>query len=64
MDVKKLRKQSGLLQADWWARFGVTQSGGCRYENGRRIPKPLALLLTIGLGTKAQSNRTVDALRK
>ena len=47
LDAAKLRKDSGLNQADFWRRFGVTQSGGSRYENGRPMPKPLRLLIVL-----------------
>jgi hypothetical protein len=45
--LHELRKQRRLNQHDFWSRFGVTQSGGSRYETGRPIPKPLALLLHL-----------------
>jgi len=43
--VRRLRNQCKLNQSDFWSRFGVTQSGGSRYESNRAVPKPLALLL-------------------
>jgi hypothetical protein len=43
--LRDLRKRHRLNQYDFWSRFGVTQSGGSRYETGRAIPKPLALLI-------------------
>lgn len=44
-DVQGLRKSSGLSQTAFWTRYGVTQSGGSRYENGRNLPKPVRMLL-------------------
>lgn len=41
------RKKQGLNQADFWRRYGVTQSGGSRYESGRNIPKPIAILIWL-----------------
>lgn len=41
----KLREMTGENQATFWRRFGVTQSGGSRYENGSNIPGPLRILL-------------------
>lgn len=38
------RKRLGLNQSEFWAALGVTQSGGSRYEAGRRIPKPVMKL--------------------
>ena len=49
-DFNKLaehRKQLGLNQSDFWTKFGITQSGGSRYESGRGMPKPAALLLWL-----------------
>lgn len=41
------RKALGLNQKDYWERYGVTQSGGSRYESGRAIPRPLGILLRL-----------------
>lgn len=46
-DVRLLREFSGLDQREFWGRVGVTQSGGSRYENGRRLPKPVEHLLRL-----------------
>lgn len=44
--LKELRKQSGEIQRSFWARVGVTQAGGSRYESGQiPLPKPLRLLV-------------------
>ena len=45
--VVALRQRLGLNQSDFWNQLGVTQSGGSRYESGRRIPEPVQLLLEI-----------------
>lgn len=50
INAKQERNKSGLNQHDFWTRFGVTQSGGSRYESGRSIPKPVRILMAIGLG--------------
>lgn len=44
-DLAAYRKSIGENQTDFWGRFGVTQSGGCRYESGRALPKPVAMLV-------------------
>ena len=50
-DVRLLREQRGLSQRAFWARLGITQSGGSRYEQGSRIiPKPIELLLQLVYG--------------
>jgi len=46
-DVAKARSTSGSNQSEFWSRFGVTQSGGSRYESGRNMPKPLKLLMWL-----------------
>ena len=47
IDLTALRKDLGLSQHDFWTALGVSQSGGSRYENGRKIPKPTATLLDL-----------------
>jgi len=46
-NLVEYRKKLGLNQSDFWSGLGVTQSGGSRYESGRSLPKPVALLLTL-----------------
>ncbi|MHB1428927.1 MAG: helix-turn-helix domain-containing protein [Rhodocyclaceae bacterium] len=46
-NVLAYRKSQGINQSAFWSRIGVTQSGGSRYENGRTIPKPAAMLLWL-----------------
>jgi transcriptional regulator with XRE-family HTH domain len=40
-----LRSGRGESQEVFWGRIGVTQAGGCRYERGRNIPRPVRLLV-------------------
>lgn len=47
LTIDAIRKESGMNQTAFWSRFGVTQSGGSRYESGRTIPFPLRLLLEL-----------------
>jgi predicted transcriptional regulator len=47
LDLVTLRKSTGLTQTDFWDPLGVTQSGGARYEMGRRLPKPVQQLLRL-----------------
>jgi transcriptional regulator with XRE-family HTH domain len=42
-----IRLRLGLNQQEFWGRIGVTQSGGSRYESGRRMPKPVRALLRL-----------------
>ena len=49
-DIRKpleARKLHGGNQLCFWSKFGVTQSGGSRYESGRKIPIPTALLMQL-----------------
>jgi len=43
--AKRLREQAGLTQNRFWEPLGITQSGGCRYEAGQPIPKPIRILV-------------------
>ena len=36
---REIRRRLRLNQHQFWSRIGVTQSGGSRYESGRRMPK-------------------------
>ena len=47
INPKEVRRRSGLSQLAFWAQIGVTQSGGSRYESGRRMPKPVQELLRL-----------------
>ena len=58
-----LRKKLGLNQTDFWKRVNTHQSGGCRYESGRGIPKPVQTCILIAYGTEAESAKQVAALR-
>ena len=46
-DIASYRKQRGENQLNFWQRFGVTQSGGSRYESGRSAPKPVRILMSL-----------------
>lgn len=44
---KVLRLQLGLTQAGFWSPVGVSQSGGSRYESGRKLPASISALLHL-----------------
>lgn len=46
-DLRKYRRTKRESQGLFWARFGVTQSRGSRFEKGAEIPKPVAILLGL-----------------
>ncbi len=50
--VLALRRRLGLVQQEFWKRLGVTQSGGSRYESGRRIPRSVLTLIELAYGNK------------
>lgn len=60
-DIATARKKLNLNQKDFWTRYGVTQSGGSRYESGRNIPKPLAILLWLHQSGKVSDKDLADA---
>ena len=62
--ARDLRRKLGLNQSEFWARVGVTQSGGSRYEGGRDMPVQIAWLLDIAYGTDRQAEALVAWLRK
>ncbi|MBI0410038.1 MAG: transcriptional regulator [Nitrosospira sp.] len=44
---REIRRKLGLNQNDFWSKVGVTQSGGSRYESGRRMPRPVRELVRL-----------------
>ncbi|WJF91901.1 helix-turn-helix transcriptional regulator [Paraburkholderia bonniea] len=44
IEYRKKKKES---QRRFWARFGVTQSRGSRFEAGAEIPAPVSILLGL-----------------
>lgn len=66
-DLAEYRRKLGLNQGAFWSGIGVTQSGGSRYETGRSLPRPVALLLTLretGKITQAQIDAAAAAVKK
>jgi DNA-binding transcriptional regulator YiaG len=62
-DIAVTRQKSNLNQTGFWKRYGVTQSGGSRYESGRNIPKPLAILLWLHQSGKVTDKDLAEALK-
>ena len=62
-DIATTRKKLNLNQTEFWSRYGVTQSGGSRYESGRSIPKPLAILLWLHRSGRVSDKDLADALK-
>ena len=70
LDIKNLkdyRNKVGKNQTIFWNSLGVTQSAGSRYESGRGLPKPTAILLTLresGVLSQADIDKALAAIRK
>lgn len=47
VDVKSIRLKSKYNQQKFWARIGVTQSAGSRYESGLDMPLPVQKLFKV-----------------
>lgn len=62
--IKDYRRKHQLNQTEFWSRVGVTQSGGSRYESGRKVPKPVQLLLQLSYGTPKQATDLLTWLRR
>ena len=64
MDIAGLRGEAGLTQEEFWARVGITQSGGSRYETGaRQLPESISLLLLLAYGSEAEKQSVLHVLR-
>lgn len=59
-----LRKKLALNQSVFWSRIAVTQSGGSRYESGRKLPRPVQLLLHLAYAPEAQAQAMLNHLRE
>lgn len=55
-NLADLRRSYNENQETFWRRFGVTQSGGSRYESGRNIPTPIAILLALWAAGKVNDD--------
>lgn len=58
-----IREASNANQSAFWSRFGITQSGGSRYENGRNIPLPTSMLIWLFSAGRI-SEKDLDDARK
>lgn len=47
IDARAIRSKMKMNQQQFWAKLGVTQSGGSRYESGRNMPRPVRQLLRL-----------------
>lgn len=61
---KAVRLELGLTQSDFWSPVGVSQSGGSRYESGRKLPAAISTLLHLVHIQGVQINESVGADRR
>ena len=61
-DLAGYRKKLGVNQQTFWSSLGVTQSGGSRYESGRNLPRPVAVLLMLREAGKVKGTDIEAAL--
>lgn len=62
-DPAELRRLRGENQSVFWSRFGITQSGGSRYESGRAIPKSTAILMVLFLSGQIDDQQIADSCK-
>lgn len=62
-NIRDIRRKAGLNQQSFWSRFGVTQSGGSRYESGRAMPTPAAMLIWLH-ETGTVNDKMLEAAKK
>lgn len=46
-DLRGYRLTKKLNQRDFWSQYGATQSGGSRYEDGRKVPSAVVALMVL-----------------
>lgn len=61
--VRWLRQSLHESQTEFWARFGVTQSQGSRFEQGCWMPPPVAILLALYLSMRIGNRDLEEALQ-
>ncbi|MRR56639.1 MAG: XRE family transcriptional regulator [Deltaproteobacteria bacterium] len=62
-NIVEYRRGLGMNQSSFWSQFGVTQSGGSRYESGRSLPRPVAMLVWLKFKGRIQDKDLADALK-
>lgn len=61
-DYRKIRASLGMNQSEFWNRIGITQSGGSRYEGGRKLPAPAQTCFDIAYGTPEERETAIACL--
>lgn len=60
-DLAAARRVLGRTQKEFWSRFGITQSGGARYENGRPLPRSVQMLIWLSDNARISDSDLADA---
>ena len=60
---EEIRKSIGENQTEFWRRFGITQSGGSRYEGGRLPARPTQLLMALYLTGRVTDEDLAEAAK-
>lgn len=64
-NLEAFRLSLGETQTKFWSRFGVSQGGGSRYETGRAMPLPTAMLvLVLAFADGVVDDKALQKLRK
>ncbi|MDL2357970.1 MAG: helix-turn-helix transcriptional regulator [Pseudomonadota bacterium] len=58
--LRQFRISKRESQAIFWARFGVTQSSGSRFETGLGVPPPVAILVKLYVNGKLSDGDLLD----
>jgi transcriptional regulator with XRE-family HTH domain len=61
--IRQYRQKRGLNQSLFWTAVGITQSGGSRYESGRKIPRSVQLLLHLAYAPEDSAIKMLRAVR-
>jgi transcriptional regulator with XRE-family HTH domain len=59
--LTQTRKATGKTQTAFWAQYGITQSGGSRYESGRDIPEAVKMLMWLHQNGRLSDQDLEDA---
>lgn len=62
--IQAYRRRVRESQKVFWARFGVTQSRGSRFELGANIPKPVMILLRLYFEARISDEDIASAVDK
>lgn len=62
-EAREMRQRLGLNQTDFWSKVGANQTSASRYENGRKLPKAIQMLLTLAYGSQCEADKALAQLR-